>query len=142
MHLLFLSESLNKADLYWRLFKQQYPHLQVSINFLLPFGMQGLENIMMELQTGILSADGFQTKCRFFLNIVKPAIALFVKYEFWYYYLTVPKKETFLFLVSGVFREASLFKEWYDGLYRKCWVVITTFSAKWIFQFIASFHQY
>ena len=55
-----------------------------------------------------------------FLEIVKPSLVIFVKYEFWYYYLKKIKyREIPLLLVSALFRKDMSFFKWYGGLQRK-----------------------
>jgi 3-deoxy-D-manno-octulosonic-acid transferase len=55
-----------------------------------------------------------------FLDLVKPSMVIFVKYEFWYYYLQAIKKRNIpLLLVSAVFRKEQPFFKWYGVLHRK-----------------------
>ncbi|MGZ8557347.1 MAG: 3-deoxy-D-manno-octulosonic acid transferase [Chitinophagaceae bacterium] len=66
-----------------------------------------------------LPADGPQNAKRF-MQIIKPSLVIFVKYEFWYYYLKeIKKSDTPLLLISALFREGSIFFKWYGGLQRK-----------------------
>src|SRR5205823_6164996 len=53
-------------------------------------------------------------------NIVQPKLILFIKYEFWYYYLSEAKKRNIpLLLVSGIFRSEQPFFKWYGNFYRQ-----------------------
>ncbi len=55
-----------------------------------------------------------------FYDIVQPSLVLFVKYEFWYYYLQEAKQRQIpLLLVSGIFRESQPFFKWYGSFYRE-----------------------
>jgi 3-deoxy-D-manno-octulosonic-acid transferase len=55
-----------------------------------------------------------------FLDLVKPSLAVFVKYEFWHYYLTGLKKRAVpTILVSAIFRPNQVFFQWYGGFYRR-----------------------
>lgn len=55
-----------------------------------------------------------------FLTIVKPAIAIFVKYEFWLNYLNEISKRTIpAILMSAKFRSNQLFFKWYGKFYKK-----------------------
>jgi len=66
-----------------------------------------------------LPMDGPQIANRF-LQIVNPSLVIFVKYEFWYYYLkNIKQNNTPLLLISALFRENSIFFKWYGGLQRK-----------------------
>jgi len=52
-------------------------------------------------------------------DTVKPATALFIKYEFWFHFLQAAQhNETSLFLVSAIFRPNQLFFKWYGSWYR------------------------
>ena len=63
--------------------------------------------------------DGPFTAKRF-LEIVHPSLVIFVKYEFWYYYLKKIKYRIIsLILVSALFRKDMSFFKWYGGLQRK-----------------------
>jgi 3-deoxy-D-manno-octulosonic-acid transferase len=55
-----------------------------------------------------------------FISIVKPQKAFFIKYEFWYNYLSELKKQKAdLYLISGVFREDHVFFKPYGGWFLK-----------------------
>jgi 3-deoxy-D-manno-octulosonic-acid transferase len=55
-----------------------------------------------------------------FYEVVKPKLILFVKYEFWYHYISEAKARNIpLLLVSGIFREKQPFFKWYGKLYRE-----------------------
>lgn len=54
-----------------------------------------------------------------FIKYVKPDIALFVKYEFWYNFITALHKNNIpVILFSAVFRSNQVFFKWYGGLFR------------------------
>jgi 3-deoxy-D-manno-octulosonic-acid transferase len=62
-----------------------------------------------------------------FLQITKPSIAIFVKYEFWHYYLTQLKKlQIPTILIAGIFRNNQVFFKWYGAFYKN---LLHTFSA-------------
>jgi 3-deoxy-D-manno-octulosonic-acid transferase len=53
-----------------------------------------------------------------FLSIVKPSLVLWVKYEYWYHYLTSIKAQNVpLLLISGIFRPHQGFFKWYKDIY-------------------------
>ncbi len=55
-----------------------------------------------------------------FMNLIKPEMAFFIKYEFWYYFLrTLSKRHVPVFLVSAKFRRDQVFFKWYGTWYRK-----------------------
>lgn len=66
-----------------------------------------------------LPVDTSGNVCKF-LDAVKPAKAIFIKYEFWYNYLTELKRRGIeTYLVSAIFRYDHVFFKWYGGFYRK-----------------------
>ncbi|MBN1131553.1 MAG: 3-deoxy-D-manno-octulosonic acid transferase [Bacteroidales bacterium] len=57
---------------------------------------------------------------RKFIQSIPLKCAVFVKYEFWYHYLsTLKKRDIPLFLVSGIFRREQIFFKWYGAWYRR-----------------------
>ena len=57
---------------------------------------------------------------RRFIDLVQPEKVFFIKYEFWYYYLTFLKKRNIpVYLCSANFRKDQLFFRNYGGWYRK-----------------------
>ncbi len=55
-----------------------------------------------------------------FLKIVKPSLILFIKYDYWYYYLSEAYlKKITLLLASGIFLPGYAFFKWYGKLQRE-----------------------
>jgi 3-deoxy-D-manno-octulosonic-acid transferase len=55
-----------------------------------------------------------------FYKIINPSLIVFVKYEFWYHYITQAKQLNIpLLLISGVFRSSQPFFKWYGNLHKK-----------------------
>ena len=66
-----------------------------------------------------------------FIEMVKPSLVLWVKYEYWYYYLHNLKERNIpLVLVSGLFRKDNVFFRWYGGLQRKMLHAFTHFFVQ------------
>lgn len=66
-----------------------------------------------------LPMDGPRNAKRF-LEIINPSLVIFVKYEFWYYYLKKIKyREIPLILVSALFWKEMSFFKWYGAMQRK-----------------------
>ncbi len=56
---------------------------------------------------------------RRFIRLVKPDLALFVKYEFWYHYLRAVRQAGVpLVLIAAHFQAGQVFFKWYGGIYR------------------------
>lgn len=85
--------------------KQQYPHYFILVTFFSPSGYEIRKNDPVADHICYLPMDRPYTAQKF-LNIVQPALVLFVKYEYWFYYLNEIKERNIpLLLISGVFRE-------------------------------------
>ena len=55
-----------------------------------------------------------------FLKLVKPEIAIFIKYEFWYNFVnTLHKQGIPIYMVSAIFRSSQIFFKWYGMDMRK-----------------------
>jgi 3-deoxy-D-manno-octulosonic-acid transferase len=55
-----------------------------------------------------------------FLNLIQPSLAIFVKYEFWHFYLAALKNRNIeTILISGIFRNSQPFFQWWGGFYKK-----------------------
>lgn len=99
--------------------KQQYPHYFIFVTFFSPSGYEIRKNDPVADHICYLPMDRPYTAQKF-LNIVQPALVLFVKYEYWFYYLNEIKERNIpLLLISGVFREDQPFFKWYGTFYKK-----------------------
>jgi 3-deoxy-D-manno-octulosonic-acid transferase len=99
--------------------KQQYPHYFILVTFFSPSGYEIRKNDPVADHICYLPMDRPYTAQKF-LNIVQPALVLFVKYEYWFYYLNEIKERNIpLLLISGVFREDQPFFKWYGTFYKK-----------------------
>jgi 3-deoxy-D-manno-octulosonic-acid transferase len=92
---------------------------RILLTFFSPSGYEVQKNYSGADWVFYLPADG-ASNARRFLEIVNPQLVIFVKYEFWYYYLKKIKyREIPLLLVSALFRPDMSFFKWYGGLQRK-----------------------
>ena len=92
---------------------------RILLTFFSPSGYEVQKNYSGADWIFYLPADGADNARRF-LEIVNPRLVIFVKYEFWYYYLKKIKyREIPLLLVSALFRPDMSFFKWYGGLQRK-----------------------
>ena len=71
------------------------------------------------------------SNARRLVQMVQPAMAIFVKYEFWVHYLTELKKaQVPTYLLSGIFRENQIFFKPYGGLMRSALGCFTHFFVQ------------
>ena len=85
--------------------KTKLPEYKIILTFFSPSGYEIRKNYD---GADIISYLPLDTKrnVEAFLNIVKPQKAFFVKYEYWYHYITELKKRNIpLYIVSAIFRE-------------------------------------
>ena len=106
--------------------QKQYPNHSILLTFFSPSGYEVHKNYNGADFVFYLPMDS-AGNAQQFLKIVKPAIAIFIKYEFWHYYLTVLKKhEVPTILIAGIFRKDQLFFKWYGRFYKN---LLQCFSA-------------
>lgn len=99
-------------------YKKQFPSHFILVTFFSPSGYEVRKNFAGVDFVSYLPFDGAQSSARF-LDLVKPQLAIFVKYEFWHFYLIgLAKRQVPLLLVSAIFRPKQVFFAWYGGFYR------------------------
>ena len=99
--------------------KKEKPHVKILLTFFSPSGYEIRKNYQMADIICYLPADT-PGNARKFINIVDPAVVIFVKYEFWYNYLSVlGRRETPLYLISGIFSRNQHFFKWYGSFFRR-----------------------
>ena len=99
--------------------KKDYPGHHVLVTFFSPSGFEACKNNPLADVVVYLPQDGFRNAHRF-LDLVKPALVFFVKYEFWYCYgLELKRRGIPFFCVSAIFRKGQLFFRTYGGFFRR-----------------------
>lgn len=98
--------------------KQQYPTHLILLTFFSPSGYEACKNYKHADYIMYLPMDGKQNAADF-VTLVQPSVALFIKYEFWHYYLAALRKKNIpTILVSGAFRQGQAFFKWHGGFFR------------------------
>lgn len=99
-------------------FRKAYPGYFIILTFYSPSGYEIRKNYAGADHICYLPADT-ASNARDFVAIVRPDIAFFIKYEFWFNYLTCLKKVgAAVILFSAIFRENQVFFRWWGGFYR------------------------
>ncbi len=99
--------------------KNLYPEYKILLSFFSPSGYEIQKNYPGADYIFYLPLDS-KERAKRFLTITKPALIFFIKYEFWYYYLTEANKSKIpVLLISGIFRKDQPFFQWYGGLHKK-----------------------
>jgi 3-deoxy-D-manno-octulosonic-acid transferase len=100
-------------------FRTQYPDYKILLTFFSPSGYEVRKNYEGADYIIYLPADT-PGNARQFVTIVKPAIAFFIKYEFWYNYLRELKQaDVAVISFSAIFRPDQLFFKPWGSFYRK-----------------------
>lgn len=99
--------------------RKTYPRYRILLSFFSPSGYEVQKTYNGADWVIYMPLDGARTARRF-LETVKPQLVIFVKYEFWYYYLKKIKYRNIpLLLVSAYFRKNMSFFQWHGNLQRK-----------------------
>lgn len=98
--------------------KLKYPNHKIVVTFFSPSGFEVRKNNTVADATVYLPMDTKQNTMKF-IDLIRPEMVFFIKYEFWPNYLNELKKRKIrTYLISGIFRENQLFFKWYGGFYR------------------------
>lgn len=99
-------------------FLDKFPNYKLVVSFFSPSGYVVRKNYDRALAVCYLPLDS-KRNAQDFLDIVKPECVFFVKYEFWYNYLSLlQRRRVPTFLVSAIFRPSQLFFKPLGGFYR------------------------
>ncbi|RRA97617.1 3-deoxy-D-manno-octulosonic acid transferase [Larkinella rosea] len=99
-------------------FRQQYPGYKILLTFFSPSGYEVRKNYAGADYIFYLPFDT-PANARQFIDCVKPAVAFFIKYEFWYHYLReLNARHIPVFSFSAIFRPDQIFFKPYGGFYR------------------------
>ena len=110
--------------------QKQYPNYSILLTFFSPSGYEVHKNYPGADYVFYLPMDSAGNASKF-LKITNPSIAIFVKYEFWHYYLTQLKKlQIPTLLIAGIFRKDQLFFKWYGSFYKKLLSCFTAFFVQ------------
>jgi 3-deoxy-D-manno-octulosonic-acid transferase len=99
--------------------KKKYPGHKLLITFFSPSGYEVRKSYEGADAVFYLPEDSEKNAGQF-INIIDPALVIWVKYEYWFHYLTrLKQRNTPVILVSAIFRESQPFFKWYGGLWKK-----------------------
>lgn len=110
-------------------YKENRKEYRILLTFFSPSGYEMRKNYPLADWIYYMPLDTVSNACRF-LDTVKPQKAIFIKYEFWYNFLTqLHKRGINTYIVSAIFREDQPFFKPYGGLFRK---MLKSFSALFV----------
>ena len=99
-------------------FRRKYPEKKILLTFFSPSGYEVRKDYEHADIVCYLPIDTPTNAIRF-LRLIRPSIAFFIKYEFWYNYLHILRHRNVpVYSVSSIFRENQIFFRWYGRQYR------------------------
>jgi 3-deoxy-D-manno-octulosonic-acid transferase len=100
-------------------FRKQYPDSKIVLTFFSPSGYEIRKNYDIVDLVCYLPADTL-ANVRQFLDTIQPDIVFFIKYEFWFNYLTeLKRRQITTILFSAIFRANQPFFKWYGAFHRQ-----------------------
>lgn len=98
--------------------KKEYPHYKILLSFFSPSGYEVKKHYSYADWVTYLPWDT-EINAKRFIEITKPCLALFVKYEFWHNYSSQLKaKNVPLLSISCIFRENQIYFTSYGSFFR------------------------
>lgn len=99
--------------------RDKYPHYYILLTFFSPSGYEVRKNYAGADHICYLPLDT-PGNAKKFIKLIQPRLTLFVKYEFWYHYLTeLHERQLPVVLISAIFRKDQFFFRWYGKPFRK-----------------------
>lgn len=99
--------------------KKQYPDTALVLTFFSPSGYEVRKDYKGADLVLYLPLDTPRNAERF-VKLLQPELALFVKYEFWYHYISVLYRHKIpVVYFSAIFQPRHIFFKWYGGFFRR-----------------------
>ena len=110
--------------------RQEYPQYKILLTFYSPSGYEVRKNYQGADIICYMPIDTV-TNARRFLRLVRPCMAFFIKYEFWYNFLHILKHRNVpTYSVSSIFRPNQVFFRWYGKNYGRVLRCFTKFFVQ------------
>lgn len=110
--------------------REKYPQYKILLTFFSPSGYEVRKNYEGADIICYLPIDT-PINAKRFVKTVRPAMAFFIKYEFWQNYMKMLQKyEVPIYSVCSIFRSNQVFFRWYGGQYYKVLTRITQFFVQ------------
>ncbi len=106
------------------------PQQKIVLTFFSPSGFEVMKDYKGADHVFYLPMDSADNAKKF-LDAVNPTLVLWVKYEYWFYYLATLKQRNIpVLLVSGIFRGNQPFFRWYGDIWRNMLGCFTHFFVQ------------
>ena len=110
--------------------RQEYPEYKILLTFYSPSGYEVRKNYQGADIICYMPIDTV-TNARRFLRLIRPCMAFFIKYEFWYNFLHILKHRNVpTYSVSSIFRPNQVFFRWYGKNYGRVLRCFTKFFVQ------------
>ena len=110
--------------------RRDYPEYKILLTFFSPSGYEVRKNYEGADIICYLPLDTI-TNARRFLRTIRPVMAFFIKYEFWYNYLHIlSHRGVPVYSVSSIFRPGQVFFRWYGHQYSHVLKCFTRFYVQ------------
>jgi 3-deoxy-D-manno-octulosonic-acid transferase len=110
--------------------RQEHPEYKILLTFFSPSGYEVRKNYEGADIICYLPLDTPVNAIRF-LRLIRPVMAFFIKYEFWYNYLHILKHRNVpVYSVSSIFRPDQVFFKWYGRQYGRVLNCFTHFFVQ------------
>ena len=110
--------------------RREHPEYKILLTFFSPSGYEVRKNYEGADLICYLPLDTI-TNARRFLRTIRPVMAFFIKYEFWYNYLHILKHRGVpVYSVSSIFRPDQVFFRWYGRQYGRVLRCFTHFYVQ------------
>ena len=108
--------------------KKERPEIKIVLSFFSPSGFEIRKNYPLADYVFYLPIDSAFNANKF-ITLINPLHVVFVKYEFWYHYISeLYRKNIPLYFISSIFRSSQHFFSWYGVFFRNILK-----KASWIF---------
>jgi 3-deoxy-D-manno-octulosonic-acid transferase len=107
-----------------------YPQYKYVLTFFSPSGFEAAQHYKGADHVFYLPMDS-REHARQLCAILDPVLVLWIKYDYWYYYMhELRHRKVPLLLLSGIFRRSQAFFRWYGGIQRKMLHCVTHFFVQ------------
>ena len=111
-------------------FREEHPDYKILLTFYSPSGYEVRKNYAGADIICYMPIDTV-TNARRFLRLIRPCMAFFIKYEFWYNFLHILKHRNVpTYSVSSIFRPNQVFFRWYGVNYGRVLRCFTKFFVQ------------
>ena len=110
--------------------REREPSSYIVLSFFSPSGYEVTKDYKGVDLVLYLPMDSSSNAKRF-IDAIDPSLVLWVKYEYWFYYLDELKRRNIpVILVSGIFRKRQPFFKWYGAIWRRMLKSFTHFFVQ------------